>query len=60
MSVTKLLFSGLLVASGLILGAFTLHGAFAPEWEVQASASAAYGVPQPAEPLQEPDRADPA
>ena len=26
MSVTKLLFSGFLVASGLILGAFTLHG----------------------------------
>ena len=30
MSVTRLLLSGLLVASGLILGAFTLHGAFAP------------------------------
>lgn len=38
MSVAKLLLSGLLVASGLILGAFTLHARFAPEWEVQASA----------------------
>jgi hypothetical protein len=28
MSVTRLLFCGLLVASGLILAAFTLHGAF--------------------------------
>jgi hypothetical protein len=57
MSVTKLLFSGFLVASGLILGAFTLHGAFAPEWEVQASApSRSYGRPQPVEPLPEPDR----
>ena len=37
MSVAKLLLSGLLVASGLILGAFTLHAAFAPEWEVRAS-----------------------
>jgi hypothetical protein len=31
MSVARLLLSGLLVASGLILGAFTLHGAFAPQ-----------------------------
>jgi hypothetical protein len=40
MSVAKLLLSGLLVASGLIVGAFTLHARFAPEWEVQASAAA--------------------
>lgn len=31
MSVARLLLSGLLVASGLILGAFTLHGTFAPQ-----------------------------
>ncbi|HEY7550599.1 MAG TPA: hypothetical protein VH913_13925 [Hyphomicrobiaceae bacterium] len=37
MSVARLLFSGLLVASGLILGAFTLHNRFAPTWEVQAT-----------------------
>jgi hypothetical protein len=40
MSVAKLLLSGLLVASGLILGAFTLHGYFDPEWlERQAAAA---------------------
>jgi hypothetical protein len=36
MSVTRLLISGLLVASGLILAAFTLHGAF-DAGQVQAS-----------------------
>jgi hypothetical protein len=36
MSVTRLLLSGLLVTSGLILAAFTLHGAF-DTWQVQAS-----------------------
>jgi hypothetical protein len=39
MSVARLLLSGLLVASGLILGAFTLHAILAPEWEVQATAA---------------------
>jgi hypothetical protein len=37
MSVAKLLLSGLLVASGLILAAFTLHNQFAPKWEAQAT-----------------------
>jgi hypothetical protein len=37
MSVTRLLLSGLLVASGLILAAFTLHGAFDPHWPMHAS-----------------------
>jgi hypothetical protein len=40
MSVAKLLLSGLLVANGLILGAFTLHGYFDPQWlERQAAAA---------------------
>jgi hypothetical protein len=57
MSVTKLLLSGFLVASGLILGAFTLHAAFAPKWEVQASAvSRPYSRPQPVELPPEADR----
>jgi hypothetical protein len=37
MSVARLLLSGFLVASGVILGAFTLHNQFAPKWEVQAT-----------------------
>jgi hypothetical protein len=58
MSVAKLLLSGLLVASGLILGAFTLHAWLAPEWEVQASAAVGrYGKPQAVDALPEPDRA---
>jgi hypothetical protein len=36
MSVAKLLVSGLLVASGLTLGALTLQRQFAPQWEAQA------------------------
>jgi hypothetical protein len=58
MSVAKLLLSGVLVASGLILGAFTLHAAFAPAWDVQASAAARRDArPQPpAEVFQEADR----
>jgi hypothetical protein len=35
MSVAKLFVSGVLVASGLILGAFTLHGYFDPQWQVR-------------------------
>jgi hypothetical protein len=47
MSVAKLLLSGLLVSSGLILGAFTLHGHFASQWEVQATVpSDSQGEPQ--------------
>jgi hypothetical protein len=57
MSVAKLLLSGLLVSSGLILGAFTLHARFGPEWEVQASSAARpYGKIQPVGALTEPDR----
>ena len=37
MSVARLLLSGLLVSTGLILGAFTLRGHFASQWEVQAT-----------------------
>lgn len=36
MSVMRLLISGLLVASGLILAAFTLHGAF-DGWQLQTA-----------------------
>ena len=57
MSVAKLLLSGLLVASGLILGAFTLHARFASGWDVQASAARPYGKPRPIDALREPDRA---
>jgi hypothetical protein len=32
MSVVRLLIAGLMVASGLILGTFTLHGYFDPQW----------------------------
>lgn len=32
MSLIKLFLSGLLIAGGLILGAFTLHGYFDPQW----------------------------
>jgi hypothetical protein len=32
MSLVKMLLSGLLVAGGLILGAFTLHGFLDPQW----------------------------
>ena len=35
MSVAKLFLSGILVASGLILGAFTLHGYFDPQWQLR-------------------------
>jgi hypothetical protein len=54
MSVAKLLLSGLLVASGLILGAFTLHAWFAPEWQVQALP--APRTPQPIDALAGHDR----
>jgi hypothetical protein len=60
MSVAKLLLSGLLVASGLILGAFTLHGHFAPQWEVQATAPAARNKAlSPADPIHEKSRGVP-
>ena len=49
MSLAKLLLSGFLVAGGLILGAFTLHGYFDPQW-LQRQAQAT----KPREPAQEP------
>ena len=45
MSVAKLLLSGLLVASGLILGAFTLHGYFDPQWLERQAAAAGQRLP---------------
>jgi hypothetical protein len=56
MSVAKLLLSGLLVASGIIIGAFALHARFAPQWEVQASAGI-YGKAQPVDVVRVPHRA---
>lgn len=48
MSLAKLFLSGLLVAGGLILGAFTLHGYFDPQW-AQRQALAAGAREQPRE-----------
>ena len=50
MSLFKLFLSGLLVAGGLILGAFTLHGYLDPQWaQRQAQAQAAsVKPPEPA------------
>jgi hypothetical protein len=45
MSVARLLLSGLLVASGLILGAFTLHGYFDPQWLERQAAAAGQRLP---------------
>jgi len=43
----KLFLSGLLIAGGLILGAFTLHGYFDPEWtQRQALAAGARERPR--------------
>jgi hypothetical protein len=46
MSLPKLFLSGLLVAGGLILGAFTLHGYLDPQW-AQRQALAAGAQEQP-------------
>jgi flagellar biosynthesis GTPase FlhF len=40
MSVAKLFLSGILVASGLVLGAFTLHGYFDPRWHLRQTEAA--------------------
>ena len=48
MSLAKLFLSGLLIAGGLILGAFTLHGYFDPLW-AQRQALAAGAREQPRE-----------
>ena len=46
MSVVRLLLSGVLVAGGLVLGTFTLHGYLDPNWtQSQLAASAAGGKP---------------
>lgn len=47
MSLARLFLSGLLVAAGLILGAFTLHGYFEPNWAQQQMQAA---TRRPAEP----------
>jgi hypothetical protein len=49
MSLLKLFLSGLLIAGGLILGAFTLHGYFDPQWaQKQQMQAAVPREPQPA------------
>ena len=49
MSLARLFVSGLLVAGGLILGAFTLHGYLDPQW-AQRQALAASAGERPKEP----------
>jgi hypothetical protein len=49
MSLAKLFLSGLLIAGGLILGAFTLHGYFDPQW-AQRQAQVAGARERPREP----------
>lgn len=49
MSLAKLSLSGLLIAGGLILAAFTLHGYFDPQW-AQRQAQAAGARERPKEP----------
>ena len=49
MSLGKLFLSGLLIAGGLILAAFTLHGYFDPQW-AQRQAQAAGARERPKEP----------
>jgi len=49
MSLARLFVSGLLVAGGLILGAFTLHGYLDPQW-AQRQALAAGAGERPKEP----------
>jgi hypothetical protein len=47
MSLARLFLSGLLVAGGLILGAFTLHGYLDPQWaQRQTLAAGAQGPPR--------------
>ncbi len=43
MSLARLFVSGLLVAGGLILGAFTLHGYFDPQWAQRQALAASAG-----------------
>ena len=48
MSLARLFVSGLLVAGGLILGAFTLHGYLDPQWaqrQALAASAEAQGTP---------------
>jgi hypothetical protein len=48
MSLFKLFLSGLLVAGGLILGAFTLHGYLDPQWAQRQAQAASVKPPEPA------------
>jgi hypothetical protein len=43
MSLAKLFLSGLLIAGGLILGTFTLHGYFDPQWAQRQALAAGAG-----------------
>jgi hypothetical protein len=45
MSSARLCLAGLLVASGLVLGAFTLHGYFDPQWETKQTQAAGPRAP---------------
>ena len=49
MPLARLFLSGLLVAGGLILGAFTLHGYFDPQWAQRQALAAGAGA-RPKEP----------
>jgi hypothetical protein len=48
MSVVRLLLSGVLVAGGLLLGTFTLHGYLDPNWTQSQLAASAAGSKPPA------------
>ena len=49
MSVVRLLLSGVLVAGGLVLGTFTLHGYLDPKWTQNQLAASATGSKPPAD-----------
>ncbi len=49
MSLARLFLSGVLIAGGLILGAFTLHGYLDPDWAQRRMMAAGAG-PKPSEP----------
>jgi hypothetical protein len=48
MSPVRLCLAGVLVAAGLILGGFTLHGYFDPQWEAKQSRTADLHATAPA------------
>jgi hypothetical protein len=47
MSLAKLVLSGSLVAGGLVLGAFTLHGYLDPQWTQKQAQAVKIKVPEP-------------